>query len=373
MSDQPDTPQSPQSPGRPPIDPSFSTPPPPPPPAHAGGYPQPYYSPPPKAAASVVSKVLTSILATVFISSIFMNIYFVIIFSQQVSLGPIVEQTFQEGSSDKRVVILPITGVINDETAVYVRQAIKALDENPPAAIVLRVDSGGGAVGASDRIWHYITEYRKSHPDVKLVASYGSYAASGGYYVSAMADEIYAETTCVTGSIGVMGQLFTVEGLLEKVGVAPITMVATESPNKDRANDITRAWTPEDRKVVQVLLDSAHERFVQVVAEGRAAVLNEDEVRQVATGKIFTAAEAKEAKLIDEVGYLDDAITKAAQLAGLPVGDTLHVTLLGKQRSVLDSILGAEQTELPTFSAEKAREVLTELGVPRLDYQMIVR
>jgi len=374
MSDQPEMPQSPQSPGRPPIDPSFSAPPPPPPPAPpGGGYPQPYYGPPPKASGGVLSKVMTSLIATIFISSVVMNIYFVIIFSQQVSSGPIVEQTFQEGTTQQRVVILPITGVINDEAAIYVRQAIKSLHENPPAAIVLRVDSGGGAVGASDRIWHYITDFRAAHPDIKMIASYGSYAASGGYYVSAMADEIYAENTCVTGSIGVMGQLFTVEGLLEKVGVAPITMVATDSPNKDRANDITRAWTPEDREVVQGLLDNAHERFVQVVAEGRSSVMNEDEVRQAATGKIFTAAEAKAVKLIDEVGYLDDAINKAATLAGLPTDDSLHITVIGQQRSLLDSIMGADQTELPMLSTEKAREVLTELGLPRLDYRMMIR
>lgn len=370
MSDQPETPQSPGPQGRPPIDPSYSPPPPPPP---MQGYPQPYYGPPPKPATGVVAKVATSVIATLFVSSIVMNIYFAVIFAQRVSVGPIAEQTFQEGTTEKRIVILPVTGVIKDDTAVFVRQAIKALNDNPPAAIVLRVDSGGGAVGASDRIWHYLTAYRETHPDVKIIASYGSYAASGGYYVSALADEIYAETTCVTGSIGVMGQLFTVEGLLDKVGIAPITMVATESPNKDRANDITRSWTPEDKQVVQVLLDSAHERFVQVVVEGRASVLNEEEVRQIATGKIFTAAEAKEAKLIDEIGYLDDAIKKAATLAGLPTDDSLHITVLGKHRSVIDTLIGAKQTELPTFSAEQARTMLTELGVPRLEYMIMTR
>jgi protease IV len=372
MPDQPDSPQHPQ--GRPPIDPSFSAPPPPPPPPGAGaGYPQPYYGPPPKAAGGVATKVMTSLLATIMVSSIVMNIYFVVIFSQSVSVGPVVEQAYQEGTTEKRIAILPVTGVINDDTAVFVRQAVKALNDNPPAALILRIDSGGGGVGASDRIWHYISEFRKAHPDIKVIASYGSYAASGGYYVSAMADEIYAEPTCVTGSIGVMGQLFTVEGLLEKVGIEPITMVATNSPNKDRANDITRTWTEEDRQVVQVLLDSAHERFVQVVAQGRASVLSEDEVRQIATGQIFTAAEAKEAKIIDEIGYLDDVIKRAAKLSGLPADDSLHITVLGKHRSVLDTLLGAKQIELPTFSTEQARAVLTELGLPRLDYRMMTR
>ncbi len=368
MSDQP---ESPQSQGRPPVDPSFSAPPPPPPPVQ--GYSQPYYGPPPKASGGVASKVATSLITTIFVSSIVMNIYFVVIFSQSVSLGPITEQTHQEGETVERIAILPVIGVINDDTAVFVRQAMDALNEDPPAALVLRVNSGGGSVGASDRIWHYISTFREAHPDIKIIASYGSYAASGGYYVSAMADEIYAENTCVTGSIGVMGQLFTVEGLLDKIGIEPITMVATNSPNKDRANDITRAWTEEDRAVVQVLLDSAHERFVEVVAEGRSSVLSEEEVRQIATGKIYTAAEAQEAKLVDEIGYLDDAIIKAATLAGLPAGKQPRVTILGQHRSVFDTLLGAKQMELPAFSTEQARALLTELGVPRLDYMMMTR
>lgn len=372
MLDQPQPPQGQPPQSRPPIDPSFSAPPPPPPPP-AQGYPQPYYGPPPKATGGVASKVATSLIATIFVSSIILNIYFAVIFSQSVSLGPVVEQTHQEGQTEKRIAILPLIGVINDDTAVFVRQVMQAMEDNPPAALVLRVDSGGGSVGASDRIWHTINTFREAHPDVKIVASYGSYAASGGYYVSAMADEIYAEPTCVTGSIGVMGQLFTVGGLLEKIGVEPVTMVATGSPDKDRANDITRSWTDRDREVVQVLLDSAHDRFVQVVAQGRASVLSEEEVRQLATGRIFTAKEALEAKLVDEIGYLDDAIIKAAQLAGLPAGVQPHVTIFSKHRSILDALIGVNQAELPTFSTEQARALLTELGVPRLDYRMMTR
>jgi protease IV len=373
MPDQPPPPQGPPPKGRPPIDPSFSAPPPPPPPPPAPGYPQPFYGPPAKAPAGVASKVATSLIATLFVSSILLNIYFAIIVSQSVSLGPVVEQTLIEGVSEKRIAVLPLIGVINDDTAVFVRSAMQAMEDDLPAALVLRVDSGGGTVGASDRIWHYIDTFRKTYPEVKVVASYGSYAASGGYYVSAMADEIYAEPTCVTGSIGVMGQLFTVGGLLDKIGVEPITLVATDSPDKDRANDITRPWTEQDRQVVQVLLDSAYNRFVEVVAQGRSAVLTEQQVRELATGRIFTAKEAHEAKLVDEIGYLDDAINRAAQLAGLPAGEKPRVTIFGKHRSILDTLIGVSQTELPTFSTEQARAALMDLGVPRLDYMMMTR
>jgi len=365
MPDQPDQNQADPSQGRSPIDPSFSAPPPPPP----AGYPPPYYAPPQgKPSGGVVSKVATSLIATVFVSSILLNVYFAIILSQQVSLGPVVEQTHQEGETTERIVILPVMGVINDETSTFVSLAMRALEDDPPAAIVLRVNSGGGTVGASDRIWHQLDSFRAKHPKVKIVASYGSYAASGGYYISALADHIYAEPTCITGSIGVMGQLFTFEGLLEKIGVEPITMIASGSPNKDTANDITRAWNEQDREVVQVLLDSAYDRFLEVVVKGRASVLSEDEVKALATGKVYTANQALEVKLIDSIGYLDEAIEEAATLAGLQP-DKVRVTILGAKPTLMQAIMGVK-TDLPTLSTEQVRSALLDLGVPRISYSI---
>ncbi len=360
--------QPPQPEGRPPVNPSYSAPPPPPPP----GYPPPYYAPPvAKPAGGVITKVATSLVATIFISSLFLNLYLGWIVSQQVSLSPIVEQSYQDGETTERIVILPINGVINDDTASFVRQAIKALDENPPAAIVLRVNSGGGGVGASDRIWHQIDQYKQKHQNVKMVASFGSYAASGGYYISTPSDHIIAETTCITGSIGVMGQLFTFEGLLDKVGVDPITMVATESPNKDTANDITRAWTEQDREVLQVLLDNAYERFLEVVVQGRDGILDEAQVRAIADGRVLTAQQALEAKIVDEIGYLDDAIVKAADMVQLDPA-TVRVTVLGPKPTFMQAILGAD-TKLPELSAEQVRSAMTEMGTPQLNYQMMLR
>ncbi len=365
MPDQTDPTKDAPNQGRPSVDPSFSAPPPPPP-----GYAPPIYAPAPTRSGGVASRVVTSLITTLFITSIMLNIYFAVILSNQVATGPVVEETYQEGQTEQRIAILPVIGMIDEDTAVFIRQAMQALDANPPAALVLRVDSGGGGVGASDRIWHHIDVFRAKHPDIKIVASYGSLAASGGYYVSAMADHIYAEPTCVTGSIGVMGQLLTFEGLLEKIGVDPVTMVASDSPDKDTANDLTRSWTEQDRTVVQGLLDSAYDRFVEVVAQSRSAVLTEQEVRDLATGRIFTAKQAQEAKLIDEIGYIDDAISKAVELSGLPVGETPRVTVIGKHRTLVEALMGAERSELPTLSAEQVRSWILEMGVPRLSYSI---
>ena len=354
--------------GRPPVNPSYAAPPPPPP----GGYPPPYYAPPPsRSGTGVIHKVVTSLFATIFISSIVLNVYFAFLISQQVSLSPVVEHTYRQGTTEKRITILPVTGVINDDTASFVRNALQTIDSDPPAALVLRVNSGGGAVGASDQIWHYLTSYKAKHPDVKVVASFGSYAASGGYYISTPSDYVIAETTCITGSIGVMGQLFTFEGLLDKVGVAPVTMVATQSPNKDTANDITRTWNEQDRKVIQALLDNAYERFLSVVVQGRSGVLTEEQARKIADGRVLSAQQAVDDKLVDEIGYLDDAIAKAANMTNLNP-DQVRVTVLGAKPSVIQAILGAD-TKLPSLDAEQVRSTMTELGAPRISYTMMSR
>src|SRR5690606_2688533 len=113
------------------------------------------------------------------------------------------------------------------------------LRENKPKALILRIDSGGGTVGASDRIWNELARFRQE-TEIPIVASFGSIAASGGYYIAAGADHIIAEPTCITGSIGVMANVMTFDRLLDKVGVTPEVLVAQGSPEKDVANNVFR-------------------------------------------------------------------------------------------------------------------------------------
>ena len=119
-----------------------------------------------------------------------------------------------------------------------------------PAAVVLRVDSGGGGVTASDQIWHAIERFQERHPDVPVVASFGGVAASGGYYVAAGTDRIFIEPTGFTGSIGVIAQVPTLQDAMQKLGVDWVTVVADGSPNKDNANNLYRDWTDADREVL---------------------------------------------------------------------------------------------------------------------------
>ena len=155
----------------------------------------------------------------------------------------------------------------------------------------------------------------KSHrenPSVRA-ASLGSVAASGGYYVAVACDQIYANPGTLTGSIGVIMQLANVEQLMKKVGVDYVVVKAGQL--KDIGN-FSRAMTPEERRVMQMLLDDVHGQFIGAVATGRK--LAREEVVRFADGRVFSGVQAKELKMVDTLGGLEDAVLGAAKLAGIP-------------------------------------------------------
>lgn len=360
--------------GRPPVSTQAVSPPPPPPP----GYLPPAY-PAPAAQKGMASKVLTSLVSVLFLISLLVNFYLiVIVVLPQLSATEI---EFRAGTGGERVVIVPVIGGINDETASYVRRAFKSLEENPPAAIVLRVNSGGGGVTASDQIWHTIKTFKTEHPDVQIVASFGGVAASGGYYIATPADYIMCEQTGITGSIGVIAQIPALETMVEKLGVEVNTVVADGSERKAVANNLFENWTnengqltelgEENREVLKNLLNSAWGRFVEVVDEGRPTLTTE-RVKELANGDIYTAAEALKVELINEVGYLDDAIDKAIAMAGLD--KDAPVKIIRQGGGGLLGLLGAESTTpslgLDDLSPDTVRTWLDDLGEVRLSYRI---
>lgn len=176
-------------------------------------------------------------------------------------------------------------------------------------AIVLRVDSPGGAVAPSQEIYE---EVKKAVEKKKVIVSMGSVAASGGYYISAPASLIIANPGTLTGSIGVIMEIPNIEGLMNKVGVK--TEVIKSGSHKDLAS-MFRGIGKEERVILQDVLDDVHEQFIRAVAEGRK--LQQGDVRKLADGRIFTGRKAVELKLVDELGNLEDSITAAAKLAGI--------------------------------------------------------
>jgi protease-4 len=211
----------------------------------------------------------------------------------------------------KAIGVVVIEGVISSElTERTVRQLSRYGDDPAIEAVVLRINSPGGGVASSQEIYEEVKRVRSTGKLV--VASMGSVAASGGYYVASVADHIFANAGTVTGSIGVIVQLANASELLHKIGIESTSI--TSGPFKDSGNP-TRPLGPEERQVFQGLVDDVYQQFIEAVAQGRN--LPVDEVRQAADGRIYTGRQAKDLRLIDELGSLHDAIRYAAARIGI--------------------------------------------------------
>ena len=236
------------------------------------------------------------------------------------------EETTVEGRGRAKVLLIDISNVITDtpskrafglveeeSTIERVESELKRADDDRRIkAIVLRINSPGGGVTASDVLYSDLVRFKRKH-DVPVVAALGDLAASGGYYVACAADRIVAHPTTVTGSIGVILMNLNLEGLLAKVGVRNETFKA--GVHKDLLSPF-RGATPEERRIVQTILDSLHARFVSVVRENRPR-LDEARVAELTDGRIFDASQALGAGLVDEIGDLPAAIAAAEEAAGV--------------------------------------------------------
>lgn len=210
-----------------------------------------------------------------------------------------------------KIAVVRIEGMITSEMAQkVVEQLSKYREDSSIGAIVLRIDSPGGGVASSQEVYEEVKRLRTS--DKLVVASLGSLAASGGYYIACAVDRIFANPGTITGSIGVIVQLANAEELLRKIGVE--ATVITSGAFKDSGNP-TRPLRPEERAVFQALVDDVYQQFVDAVAKGRN--MSDAEVRQYADGRIFTGRQAQESHLVDELGTLQDAISYAASTIGV--------------------------------------------------------
>src|SRR4030043_1444363 len=210
-------------------------------------------------------------------------------------------------------------------------------------AIVLQVESPGGSVASCQEILNEIEQVKKP-----IVVSFGTIAASGGYYISAKANKIVALPGTLTGSIGVISELPNLKGLFQKIGID--MEVFKGGKYKDMYAGL-RELTPEEKAIMQEMTDQLYDQFVKVVAEGRG--LNEAKVRELATGQLYTGVQAKDLGLVDELGGLNKAIDVAASLAGMetpqieyykPEVPSLLSTLLGLGMNWqgLDSLIRAK-------------------------------
>jgi protease-4 len=236
------------------------------------------------------------------------------------------EETTVEGEGGDKILLVDVSEVITDtptrrafglveqeSTLARVQSELKrATDDDRVRALVLRINSPGGGATASDQIYAEVVRF-KNERRLPVVAALGDIAASGGYYIACAGDRIVAHPTTVTGSIGVILMNFNLEGLLGKVGVRNETYKA--GSHKDLLSPF-RGATPEERRIIQAVLDTMHRRFIAVVRESRPG-LDPARVPELTDGRIFDAPQAVAAGLVDEIGDLRQAITLAQRAAGL--------------------------------------------------------
>ena len=211
-------------------------------------------------------------------------------------------------TSKKGVGLIEVKGMILDSKET-VRQLRYFLKQDAVKAVVLRVDSPGGIVAPSQEIY---AEVKKFAARKKIIVSMGSLAASGGYYISAPSTMIYANPGTITASIGVILKLSNIESLMDKIGIKSHTLKTGKY--KDSGSPL-RKFSAEDRAMLQSVIDNTHEQFVRAVAEGRKLPI--EDVRKIADGRILSGEQAREHKLVDRLGTLQDAIEEAGRLAGI--------------------------------------------------------
>jgi protease-4 len=236
------------------------------------------------------------------------------------------EEHVVEGEGKAKILVVDVSHVISDEerggtlgigkeesvVSRVTEELHQAGDDDRVEAVVLRINSPGGTVTASDTLYHVVRDF-SAKKQVPVVAQLMDLGTSGAYYVALSTDEIVAQPTTVTGSIGVIMLSVDLAGLLDKLGVKNQTLKA--GTHKDIGSPL-RPMTPEERQILQSVLDDMRGRFVQLVRERRPQA-NTDMFATVTDGRIITAGQALQAGLVDRIGYLDDAISVAKQRAGL--------------------------------------------------------
>ncbi len=210
--------------------------------------------------------------------------------------------------SESKVALVRLEGVIMDGQAI-IDEIGKWADDKSVKAIVLRIVSPGGVVTPSQEIFLAVKRASEKKP---VIASMGSVAASGGYYIAAACDKIIANSGTITGSIGVIMMFSNTEKLMDKIGLG--TIVVKSGKFKDTGSP-NRPFTEEDRKIMQAIVDDTYDQFITDAAEGRE--MDVEEMRKLADGRIYTGRQAKDLNLVDELGDLQDAIMAAGKMAGI--------------------------------------------------------
>jgi protease-4 len=282
---------------------------------------------------------------------------------------PLEEETV-EGYGEGKILLMEVSGLLSDEGAtpaltigtpaprvpllVRVREELtKAQADSRVKALILRINSPGGTVTASDIVYRELEMFRLAK-GIPVVAVLMDVAASGGYYIALAADTIVAHPTTVTGSIGTIMISLNAEGLMQKIGV---TAQAIKSGERKDMGSPFRTLTPEERGIFQGVIDELHRQFVAKVMARRQ--LSADTARRLADGRIYTADQALAHGLIDRVGYMGDAVALARKAAGLPEA---RIVVYHRPREYRATYYA--RSEMATSVLETSLAPLATLAVP---------
>ncbi len=246
--------------------------------------------------------------------------------------GGKLKETILSGEGKDKVLLIDISGTLTtskssgffDEPSLPAQikeELTKAENDDHVKAVVLRINTPGGTVTASDLVYHELKTFKKKR-EVPVIAAIMDLGTSGGYYVAMAADHILVHPSTITGSIGVIMVTMNAEGLLEKVGVQPAAIVS--GPKKSMGSPF-RPMNDEERNIFQGVIDNLYERFLAVVEEGRPG-LSKERIRTLADGRIYSADIAKDQGLVDAIGYLEEAIDLAKKEAKLDEAQVITYT-----------------------------------------------
>ncbi len=287
-------------------------------------------------------------------------------YHQYYQTTPGIQEKFyaRDKTSNQKIAIIDISGIIMEGEGFVKRQIDKVRSDERVKAVVVRIDSPGGTVTGSDYILHHLKELKKTR-EIPIVVSMGSMATSGGYYVAmAVGDtekSIFAEPTTTTGSIGVIIPHYDLSGLLARYDIKNDSIAS--HPRKQMLS-MTKPMDPEHREILQRYVDESFERFKDIVKEGRPHFRDDEAaLNELATGEIFTAEQAKKVGLVDEVGWIEDAIDRAIQLAHLD-GVKVRVVRYRRNPTLMDQLTSAQSPSASLLDPA----VLLEMASPRAYY-----
>jgi protease IV len=276
------------------------------------------------------------------------------------------EVVLVESKAKEKILVIDVEGIIgttgrnnllNREgdilSQVYYRLEQAARDKLV-RGIILRLDTPGGEVTASDVIYNEVLKFKKK-TGLPVVGLMMGVAASGGYYIASACDYVIAHPSTITGSIGVVSYFPSLGGLFSKFG---ITMQVLKSGEMKDAGSPFRDMNQDEQKVFQGIIDELYERFLQVIYEKRKGTLSLDEIRKIADGRVYTAPQALKLKLVDEVGYFDAALAKALSLASLKEARVVAYTYYPARKT---NLYAAELTRPTLFEGKSIEDLLPTL------------